>query len=231
MDNRIEKGILPLVEAIRSLDFADTVYSCEGHFDREPDERFLPTAYVTFGVDDLGRFRLLYDRLSALAEASEPAALRLTYDCILGRYTLSIWPDNSLESPSEKRVAADSVIRLVAEAVSGFARREEAVNPSRDCPQCRNASAGGCTQLRGALVEDAEAVLSPKSGTPIPGTRNHAERDLRPIKTRVPGISKIHHEPKKPFAAPEAPCMFVIPFTPFKCPFTDFTADGLGNSR
>lgn len=108
MSDLIEKGIRPLVSALNTLGFTQTVYSCEGHFDEEPREKFLPTAYVTFGIRDPGEFGRLYERIRAFNEMTRAVSLRLTYDCILGRYTLSVWADPSLQEPSEKRAAVDS---------------------------------------------------------------------------------------------------------------------------
>jgi len=115
----IEDGIRPLVEAINDLDFASTIYSCEGHFDGIQKEIFLPTAYVTFSVDSAHAFTPLYERLLALDNLIETAHLRLTYDCVLGRYTLSIWPLDSCRQPHQRRAAVDSVVTLISEAVRG----------------------------------------------------------------------------------------------------------------
>ena len=118
----VEKGIEPLVRALNELDFAATVYSCEGHFDAEQREMFLPTAYVTFDVSDVGEFRGLYERLRAFDGSARAARLRLTYDCILGRYTLSIWPDVSIESPRHKRENVDAAVVLLSDIVVDYAR-------------------------------------------------------------------------------------------------------------
>jgi hypothetical protein len=115
----IERGILPLVNALNGLDFIDTVYSCEGHFDRRPDPRFLPTAYVTFGVSDTARFRSLHESIRAIGSPPGAAACRLTYDCVLGRYTLSLWADVSMVDSARKRTAIDSAVARLVEAVSG----------------------------------------------------------------------------------------------------------------
>ena len=113
----IEDGIRALVDAINELDFAHTIYSCEGHFDRVQKEMFLPTAYVTFSVGAPRRFARLYERLDALDRSTLKADLRLTYDCLLGRYTLSIWPDASLREPSEKRAAVDFAVERLSDVV------------------------------------------------------------------------------------------------------------------
>ena len=117
MSDLIEKGIRPLVSALNTLGFTQTVYSCEGHFDEEPREKFLPTAYVTFGVRDPGEFGRLYERIRAFNEMIRAVSLRLTYDCILGRYTLSVWADPSLQKPSEKRAAVDSACMELSQSL------------------------------------------------------------------------------------------------------------------
>jgi hypothetical protein len=119
----IEPGIEPLVSALGSLDFVKTIYSCEGHFDRPPNSKFLPTAYVTFSTTDMPRFRSLFNRISELNESEISVSLRMTYDCLLGLFTLSIWPDISLEKASHKRVAVDAAIQRLSDAVTNRAMR------------------------------------------------------------------------------------------------------------
>ncbi len=116
----IEKGIEPLVNALNKLDFVTTVYSCEGHFDREQSEKFLPTAYVTFDVGDVEKFSRLYEWLSQLSSQSEAGRLRLTYDCILGRYTLSVWPKASSVTPRHKRQSVDAAVTLLADVIVDY---------------------------------------------------------------------------------------------------------------
>jgi hypothetical protein len=127
----IEEGIRPLVDAVNRLAFASTVYSCEGHFDRVPSEKYLPTAYVTFDVTDTRAFAVLYRSLLGLGPALRTAELRLTYDCVLGRYTLSIWPGGTLSDPPSKRAAVTSAMTAVVEAVNAYAQRPPEVSPLR----------------------------------------------------------------------------------------------------
>ncbi|MBI5117535.1 hypothetical protein HZA56_13750 [Candidatus Poribacteria bacterium] len=122
MDSTIETGILPLVKAFGKLGFASTVYSCEGHFGQAQKELFLPTAYVTFSVGDVKKFGGLCERIRETDGAIDAVSLRLTYDCILGRYTLSIWPAHSLEDASEKRAVVDSAIERLSKEIEHFAR-------------------------------------------------------------------------------------------------------------
>lgn len=129
----IEEGIRPLVNALNGLDFASTVYSCEGHFGPGRTDKFLPTAYVTFGVSDARMFGRLYEQLLAMDKSLRAANLRLTYDCILGRYTLSIWPDASLQTPGKKRAVVDPVIRRLSETVRNCAAQSsEAAHPQAE---------------------------------------------------------------------------------------------------
>lgn len=123
MSFSVEKGIEPLVRALNELDFATTVYSCEGHFDGKQREMFLPTAYVTFDVSDVKKFSGLYEWLNQLSVQSETGRLRLTYDCILGRYTLSIWPRASSLTPRQKRESVDAAIALLADMIIEYAAR------------------------------------------------------------------------------------------------------------
>jgi hypothetical protein len=122
MDSSIETGILPLVDAISALGFTNTVYSCEGHFGQAQKELFLPTAYVTFSVSDVKKFGGLCERIREMDGAIDAASLRLTYDCFLGRYTLSIWPEHSLEDASEKRAVVDSAIERLSKEIAHFVR-------------------------------------------------------------------------------------------------------------
>ncbi len=124
----IEPGIEPLVDAINELDYAGTVYSCEGHFDLPQSEKFLPTAYVTFGVTDIRRFIALYKRLVELSRIEAETDFRLTYDCVLGRYTLSIWAAPSHREPSQKRSIVDCAVARLSEIVSEFAERSFSSN-------------------------------------------------------------------------------------------------------
>lgn len=119
----IEEGIRPLVDALNRLDFAGTVYSCEGHFDAPQKEKFLPTAYVTFSVNDAKKFGRLYERIRAVDGADHAVSLRLTYDCVLGRYTLSLWPHASLREASRKRVAVDSATMRLSDVITRYAER------------------------------------------------------------------------------------------------------------
>ena len=132
MGNLIERGIEPLVNALNSLDFIKTVYSCEGHFDRLPNEKFLPTAYVTFSTTDPIKFERLYRQIYAIQQIGESVSLRMTYDCLLGLYTLSIWPENSITDALEKRAIVDSGITQLSDNVlnsmqniSSYTNREE----------------------------------------------------------------------------------------------------------
>ncbi len=122
MDSSIEAGILPLVETFGKLGFASTVYSCEGHFGQAQKELFLPTAYVTFSVGDVKKFGGLCEWIRETGGAIDAVSLRLTYDCILGRYTLSIWPEHSLGDASEKRAVVDSAIERLSKEIERFAR-------------------------------------------------------------------------------------------------------------
>ena len=121
MTHPIEPGIRALVDALNGLDFAGTVYSCEGHFDGPQDERFLPTAYVTFGVSDVKRFVPLHEKMLALNDFHLATDFRLTYDCVLGRYTLSIWAGASFEEAAEKRAVVDRAAARLTQLISGCA--------------------------------------------------------------------------------------------------------------
>lgn len=142
-DRSIEQGIRPLVDVLNGLGFVSTVYSCEGHFDGPQKEIYLPTAYVTFGVADVNRFSPLYERLLALHRSLDTADLKLTYDCMLGRFTLSIWPRPVFREPRQKREAIDSVIRRLSETLSDCARMEEhlccAEATGCELPPCKEA--------------------------------------------------------------------------------------------
>ncbi len=113
----VEDGIRPLVEALNRLPFARTVYSCEGHFDRTPDEKYLPTAYVTFGTTDVACFQPLYRRLLEVADSCAPESIRLVYDCFLGRHTLSVWAGPDARDPLEKHKRVNSLVARLAELV------------------------------------------------------------------------------------------------------------------
>ena len=132
MNPLIEPGVEPLVSAINSLDFAKTVYSCEAHFDRPQDPRFLPTAYVTFGLIEFRPFVALRETLVLFDSAEIETDLRLTYDCVLGRYTLSIWAKPRHRDSSQKRAVIDSAVARLAEAVSEFSRQNSPGSSERD---------------------------------------------------------------------------------------------------
>lgn len=117
LDSVIEAGITPLVTALNELDFIKTIYSCEGHFDRPSNEKFLPTAYVTFSTSDSRAFKRLYRNLCDVQETLESLSLRMTYVCLLGLYTLSIWPDASLNDVCKKRAAVDAGVKRLSELV------------------------------------------------------------------------------------------------------------------
>ncbi len=128
----IEPGVEPLVSAINALDFAKTVYSCEAHFDRPQDPRFLPTAYVTFGLTEFRPFIPLRKALVLFDNAETETDLRLTYDCVLGRYTLSIWARPRHRAPSQKRAVIDSAVARLAETVLEFSRRNSPDSSEQD---------------------------------------------------------------------------------------------------
>jgi hypothetical protein len=136
----IEEGIRPLVEALNRLPYATTIYSCEGHFDAPPNEKFLPTAYVTFDVNEPDRFRLLYRDLASLSSGLESGSIRLTYDCILGRYTLSAWPDPGLRSARDKREAVGALVerltRVALEQLDGRVEPSVAAENDTDPNPC-----------------------------------------------------------------------------------------------
>ena len=129
MNPLIEPGVEPLVSAINALGFAKTVYSCEAHFDRAQDPRFLPTAYVTFGLLEFRPFSPLFEALILFDSAEIETDLRLTYDCVLGRYTLSIWAKSKSREPSQERTVIDSAVARLAGAVLEFARRNPPDSP------------------------------------------------------------------------------------------------------
>ena len=156
MNPLIEPGIEPLVSAVNELDFAGTVYSCEGHFDRPQDPRFLPAAYVTFGVTDPPRFIPLHKLLARLDGDETETGLRLTYDCVLGRYTLSIWVRPRHREPSQKRIVVDSAVARLAEAVLEFAGRNLPA-PSKQ-GSCENEGAYPCRER----VPPCALVIPPK---------------------------------------------------------------------
>ena len=116
----IESGIEPLVSALNKLDFAGTVYSCEGHFGRPQNEKFLPTAYVTFGVTDVPKFISLYARLARMDQMETETDFKLTYDCVLGRYTLSVWAKPTYSESAQKRPVIDSTVVRLSEMVLEF---------------------------------------------------------------------------------------------------------------
>jgi hypothetical protein len=116
----IEPGIEPLVSALNKIEFLRTVYSCEGHFDRPHNEKFLPTAYVTFGVTDVPKFVPLYERIVRLHQHETETDFRLTYDCVLGRYTLSVWAGPMYREASQKRPVIDAAVVRLSEMVEEF---------------------------------------------------------------------------------------------------------------
>ncbi len=152
----IEEGIRPLVNALNRLGFASTVYSCEGHFGPKRNDLFLPTAYVTFSVIDVKEFRRLYEQLLAMDRSLRVASLRLTYDCILGRYTLSIWPDDALQTPGKKRAIVDPVIRRLSETVLNYAEQ------SREAPDPEADSDEGAAFPCGESVPPCALVIPPR---------------------------------------------------------------------
>jgi hypothetical protein len=117
----IEAGIEPLVNALNQLDFIKTIYSCEGHFDRPPNNKFLPTAYVTFSTTDLANFKKLYKQIYELDKSLVSTNLRITYDCLLGLYTLSIWADISIKDILEKRGIINTAIARLSDAILNYA--------------------------------------------------------------------------------------------------------------
>jgi len=117
VDFVIEEGVRPLVEALNRLPYAATVYSCEGHFDRPANELFLPTAYVTFDCSDPIQFLPLYRSLLSLSRSCERGAIRLTYDCVLGRYTLSAWDTTGSDDARTKRENVSKLVQRISEAV------------------------------------------------------------------------------------------------------------------
>ncbi len=64
------------------------------------------------------KFGRLYERIRALDGADKTVGLRLTYDCILGRYTLSLWPNASLREASRKRAAVDSATMRLSDVIT-----------------------------------------------------------------------------------------------------------------
>jgi hypothetical protein len=114
----IEEGIRPLVDALNQLSYVSTVYSCEGHFDAPPDERFLPTAYVTFDVNEPARFQPLYRELAAFSNLLGNGFIQLTYDCFLGRYTLSTWAEPHLRDPQRKRESVRALVEQLAKLIA-----------------------------------------------------------------------------------------------------------------
>jgi hypothetical protein len=113
----IEEGIRPLVESLNQLPFAETVYSCEGHFEREPDPKYLPTAYVTFGVNDVRNFQPLYESFLKISTGTQQGSIRLTYDCLLGRYTLSVWGGSGVRDPQSRRRIVSALVSQLSDTV------------------------------------------------------------------------------------------------------------------
>lgn len=126
----IEPGIEPLVSVLNRIEFLRTVYSCEGHFDRPQNEKFLPTAYVTFGLTDVPKFIRLYERIVGLDRHETETDFKLTYDCVLGRYTLSIWAKPTRREPAQRRAAIDAAVARLCEMIEEFI--EQNPSPGRD---------------------------------------------------------------------------------------------------
>jgi len=161
----IEPGIEPLVSALNEIDFIGTVYSCEGHFDRPPNEKFLPTAYVTFSVGDITRFIPFHERLAESDRIEHETGIRMTYDCVLGRYTLSIWVGPSRREATQKRAAVDSAVARLSEMIRGLAKQVSACSPpigvhEGQCPYPCREPVPPCT-----LVIPAREAACPFTGT------------------------------------------------------------------
>ena len=56
------------------------------------------------------------ERLEKLGRAGGETSLRLTYDCVLGRYTLSVWAVSADLEPARKRSLIDGAVRNMADA-------------------------------------------------------------------------------------------------------------------
>ncbi len=84
----LDPEIRPLCEALAAAG-CDTVYSCGAHL---AAHRPTARAYVTFATLDAGWVGAL--RACLMAPPVSLAAVRrdLHFDCLLGRYTLSLWP-------------------------------------------------------------------------------------------------------------------------------------------
>ncbi len=154
----IESGIEPLVSALNDIECIRTVYSCEGHFNRPVNEKFLPTAYVTFGVNDIERFLRLYDRILAQSRRESDVDYRLTYDCVLGRYTLSIWSEAGRREPALKRAVVDEAIVRLSKAIRDGAERPSA-SPQGDVDSRRGGSPHPCRESGPPCV----LVIPPKN--------------------------------------------------------------------
>ena len=80
-----------------------------------------PPVIDVIGVSDIDRFRRLFERIRALDGADAGVSLRMTYDCVFGRYTLSVWTDDSIEEPLRKRAVVDAAVVKLAEVVASHA--------------------------------------------------------------------------------------------------------------
>jgi hypothetical protein len=174
----IEKGIEPLVGALNKLDFASTVYSCEGHFDGSHREIFLPTAYVTFDVSDVTAFARLYERLRAFDASTETAGLRLTYDCVLGRYTLSVWPEAPVESTREKRTVVDTTVAQLARVVEEHASIPQVKEALRDTSESNDRRPCGESVPPCMLVIPPKELMCPFTQS-LEGLEDRSERRAR----------------------------------------------------
>jgi hypothetical protein len=179
MSFQVEKGIEPLVRALNKLDFASTVYSCEGHFDGGHREIFLPTAYVTFGVSDVTAFARFYKRLRAFHVSTEAAGLRLTYDCVLGRYTLSVWSDAPIESPREKRTVIDTTVAQLAHIVEEYAPIPQADEVLQDTFESNDRHPCGESVPPCMLVIPPKELMCPFVQLLKEGLENSSEREAR----------------------------------------------------
>jgi hypothetical protein len=133
----IEPGIQALVTALNKVEFLGTVYSCEGHFDRPHNEKFLPTAYVTFGVTDVPKFVPLYERCVQMDRRERDADIKLTYDCVLGRYTLSIWAKPSHREPADKRTVVDATVARLSAMIEEFIEQNPSSARDNKGDECR----------------------------------------------------------------------------------------------
>jgi len=207
MTELIEPGIRPLVDALNALGYASTVYSCEGHFDRSQNELFLPTAYATFSVQDMERFLRLYERLLALAESSEEGVVKLTYDCLLGRYTLSAWPNPSARAARDKRADVNALVQRISEIVDASHGRGRDVGARRAVPVQPEES---------ALLVDGHGCAPPQSHSRNRSTMSGcAESGLEKSDAGTGDAEGAAF----PCGHAIAPCALVIPRKVVECPF------------